>query len=347
MSKENEGEAEAYTDLLKRDPPAPNFAEVVAPVVGPLAVPEDATETERLGWKALVPGRWKVAYLNAWIDSYERYQGAEAAKDREGMVRQAGAMVRFATSGLEASRTESLKWHEFERDLLVKLQPQMQAGIPWEQVLADYRKTAPADGVPPSLREAMEAAGIPADRVAEFGKRSLELTPDKARFLFAQWKHEVEGVDKVGEQLRKDRPNVVWPQPDDLALLLGDQQFSRDLLDAAKAGAAQPAAPQDADAGNAASVLTWRQLRPGLLEALQRRASFTRAHRGAFAAVLEGDEADSGDAAAEWHAGDRVCFAWHQEKDAIAFAAFDPHGEVLLARPGHRQGPLAARRRRW
>jgi hypothetical protein len=69
--------------------------------------------------------------------------------------------------------------------------------------------------------------------------------------------------------------------------------------------------------------------RLGLLEALQRRASFTRAHRGPFAAALDGDAADSAAIAAGWHAGDRVCFAWHQACDEVVFAACDARGDVL------------------
>jgi hypothetical protein len=70
------------------------------------------------------------------------------------------------------------------------------------------------------------------------------------------------------------------------------------------------------------------QLRLGLLEAVQRRASFTRTHRGPFAAPLDGSAADSADAAAAYHAGDRVCFAWHQD-GLVLFAAFDPAGETV------------------
>ena len=72
------------------------------------------------------------------------------------------------------------------------------------------------------------------------------------------------------------------------------------------------------------------QIRPGLLEALQRRASFTRSHRGPFASPTTGDTADSSPTPAAWHAGDRVLFAWHQH-DQIIFAAFDPRGQTLVS----------------
>lgn len=72
-------------------------------------------------------------------------------------------------------------------------------------------------------------------------------------------------------------------------------------------------------------------LRAGFMEALGRRAGFTRRHRGAFAAPLSGSAGDSSAAPAGWHAGDRVLFAWHQD-DSLHHAAFDvagrPVGEV-------------------
>jgi hypothetical protein len=73
------------------------------------------------------------------------------------------------------------------------------------------------------------------------------------------------------------------------------------------------------------------RLRWGLLEALQRRAGFTRSHRGPFAAPAEGNSTDSSAMASGWHAGDRVYFAWHQQKDDIICAAFGLRGEVLAA----------------
>ena len=72
------------------------------------------------------------------------------------------------------------------------------------------------------------------------------------------------------------------------------------------------------------------QIRPGLVQALQRRASFTRAHRGPFAARLDGDLGDSAAVAGGWHAGDRVYFAWHQQGDQIVFVAFNPAGQIVL-----------------
>jgi PKD repeat protein len=321
-AREAKASAEGYKDEID-DPPSPDFAQVLLPTIDPNGIPKNITEANRLGWDAVIASRWKTAYLLAWIRSYERYQGAQAANDCESMVRQATAMVRFAANGLEASRNEQRAWHEFERSLLMSLRPDLTAGIPWEKVVEHNRKVAPADGVPSSLREVMVAAGIPQDRISAFGKRALEMTPAKARDIFSNWIRKVEETVKVGDRLRKDRPHAVWPQPDDSLQLLGHLHFSSNLLEAAQTKVGAPAA------GELGSILSWRQLRPGLLEALQCRANFSRAHRGAFAGIQEGDVTNSSDTAAGWHAGERVCFAWHHQ-NKIAFAAFDPRGEVVM-----------------
>jgi len=78
------------------------------------------------------------------------------------------------------------------------------------------------------------------------------------------------------------------------------------------------------------------EARIGLLEALQRRASFTRSHRGPLASPLDGYSGDSTDMAAGWHAGERVYFAWHQQSDQVVFAAFAIGGKPVS--PSERLG---------
>jgi len=68
--------------------------------------------------------------------------------------------------------------------------------------------------------------------------------------------------------------------------------------------------------------------RSGFVETLGRRAAFTRRHRGAFAAPLDGALNDSSGVPAAWHAGDRVLFTWHRA-DTIGFAAFDAAGRPI------------------
>src|ERR1700682_5450209 len=83
-----------------------------------------------------------------------------------------------------------------------------------------------------------------------------------------------------------------------------------------------------ADAERIATLPTDSEYRIGLLEALEHRASFTRAHRGASAAQLEGNTFDSSDFAATWRAAEHTYCAWHQDKDQVIFAGFDSGGKV-------------------
>ncbi len=71
------------------------------------------------------------------------------------------------------------------------------------------------------------------------------------------------------------------------------------------------------------------RLRPGFLEALGRRASFTRHHRGPFSAPASGADglANSANNAAGFHAGNRVCFAWHNNNH-IMFAVCSNDGQI-------------------
>ena len=72
------------------------------------------------------------------------------------------------------------------------------------------------------------------------------------------------------------------------------------------------------------------RMRAGLAEALSYRAAFSRAHRGPYAASAGGDADDSSDVAAGWHAGERVAFVWHQQKDRVVCIAFDKTGHLAV-----------------
>src|SRR5207245_5441044 len=51
--------------------------------------------------------RTERAYLDAWLKSYERYQGAQAANDGQAMGLQAKAMVAFSKLALQAGQQAS------------------------------------------------------------------------------------------------------------------------------------------------------------------------------------------------------------------------------------------------
>jgi PKD repeat protein len=312
------------------DPPSPDFREVVQPRVEPISPREGTTEIERLVASLADACRWRHGYLNAHLASYERYQGAEAAKDKHGMLRQAEAMRHFATSSLEASRRVQRCELACERWELRELQPMLEAGaekgIDWEEAAAAWRKRLEASGTPADVRDAL-VAGASADVATEIAsdkKKIQALTPSQCKSLLASSQERLRRIDELLTDGTLRKRIDLWAEPMDLSALISMQLHAEELRASARA-APDPADPERRE-GPMADV---PPMRPGLLEALQRRVSFTRAHRGAFAAILEGDATDSSDTAAGWHAGDRVCFAWHQQ-DQIAFTSFEPLGGVVM-----------------
>ncbi|HVR44640.1 MAG TPA: hypothetical protein VMS56_14485, partial [Thermoanaerobaculia bacterium] len=100
------------------DPPSPDYQSVIEPKLQPMQIPAEAGVVERLSGKALEARNRENAYLHAWVGSYERYQGAEAANDVGAMSRQAEAMARFARSAIGETRMASRLAYDFEQTLL-------------------------------------------------------------------------------------------------------------------------------------------------------------------------------------------------------------------------------------
>lgn len=69
------------------------------------------------------------------------------------------------------------------------------------------------------------------------------------------------------------------------------------------------------------------QMRPGLLQALERRAMFTRTHRGPLPSPSQRrNDLDSSDQPAGWHTGQRVFFAWNDAARQVWLASCDARG---------------------
>jgi hypothetical protein len=72
------------------------------------------------------------------------------------------------------------------------------------------------------------------------------------------------------------------------------------------------------------------QLRAGLLEALKRRAAFTRSHRGKVSGRFTGSEEESSAFAVGWHTEFGTSFVWHQDQDHVMLAKFNQKGASML-----------------
>ncbi|MBI4583751.1 MAG: hypothetical protein HY717_06985 [Planctomycetes bacterium] len=308
--------ARRYKEMAE-DPPAADFAEAAEPDFRPLPAPGAATEAERLAWSIAELRCWEIACLKAYQIGFERWQGARQAGDRQAMALQAEAMQKDAELALEASRASAGKREDLERRLLPELEKALEAAGDGsgagQESMAAWRKKLAAAEAPAGLPEALRAAGLTEAEVSASRDGLEALSAEPARELMREWKirHQIGEARRARHAGRKSESD--WPQPGEAGTLLWMAHFASGL----KEESPPPAAPK-------------ARLRPGLLEALGRRASFTRDCRGPFASPVEGDAADSSDRAACWHDGDRVSFAWHQNEE-IFFAVFDPRGQAVLA----------------
>jgi hypothetical protein len=306
------------------DPPSTQYKEV-ASAVGPgnLRLPQGSTDLDWLAREAIIAQGWALAYSRAWLTAYERFQGAQAAGDWDSATRQAAALISLSDAKLAASESASLKRVEFESRALATLEaalkPYPAGPAAWEKLVADSRKRIARDGLPSGIREAMAAAGMSPQEISQFQRRHQAMRAEDIEVVLLDWRFETKR-----QELDRDNPKTHadgYQNSLQVAAALVDQQLSRRLLHLSESARSKMPV--------AGLGLAGADLRPGLTEALQRRVSFTRLHRGPLAAQLEGASTDSRDFAAAWHIGERVYFAWHQQKDQVIFAAFDRAGKVV------------------
>jgi len=79
------------------------------------------------------------------------------------------------------------------QDLLLKeLQPQINTGIAWKELLARYHEGGRTDALRDTVRRSMASAGIPPDYIARFLEGMSSLTPERAERAFNEWRKQVE-----------------------------------------------------------------------------------------------------------------------------------------------------------
>jgi PKD repeat protein len=310
-------------DFYATEPPYQDFQEVTHPILPALLPIEGETHLERLARQAANAQRWQLAYMQAWEPAYQRYRGAEAAGDVEAMILQAEAMVRYSELMVDAASTFAEKSSEFYKlalPELVAVVQDIEANIGFEAVIEQYRQSIGSLGLLDEQLEMLRTFEVPESEIEELGQRMLELTPDQLESSFEGLKAWVEQMEVLRE-IEDDASRVLGIQRHVLDDALYLQTLSNGLLQRAELQRIQAEQPI-----KEISV----PLRIGLLQALQRRASFSREHRGPLAASFTGETGSSEAFAASFHAGDRILFAWHQNNDQVVFAAFNPLGEGVM-----------------
>ncbi|MDX1486707.1 MAG: hypothetical protein R3268_00800 [Acidiferrobacterales bacterium] len=309
---------------VKDDPPSPLYKQVVQPVVEPSVVPSVAAENNHLLRQAIEAQLWAVAYIKAFIASYERYQGAEQTRDIAAMLLQAEAMLDFAERALEARRKVVLEVYRWELALFRLFDSAMKGfqergGI--AQVIRENRAEA-SGAMTAEAQERFRAAGLTESEILAAETWVRELNPSTLEKEIARFQARMVAGQKLQADFTSRSPGLTWPEPPEAGSFFDLKRISRRLVWQAKT-ALKGVARLHLDFAPA-------KLPSGLAKALLRRASFSRTHRGSFAKPLEGRAHNSSDMAASWHTGERVLFAWHQRANQVVFTAFDPRGETLI-----------------
>ena len=298
--------------LAKKDPPSDDYETVVQPVPVDSAVQTPSDPAARLGYEALVATKWQYAYVLAWLASYERYQGAEAASNRAGMSRQADAMLRYSRLAMNAERLAAAKLAELQSTIPTQAWQavnEFTARYSSEELVRIYRSEfAATGGVPPELRTALLEYGVAESDIEDLGRDLLALTPEMV------------------DASRPKRPDV------------GGMETTEDVTESALTMPYLESMSQ---------VLVYRSRRnelkparqerssidahPSFLGALARRASFTCLHRGATACSPDMPVGSFSGNVTMWYGGKAVPATWQQKSGEIVYAGFNYEGKILSA----------------
>jgi hypothetical protein len=317
--------AEAYR-RLKSDPPSEDFLEIVTPAKE-IAFAEESleeeSELEKSGLAAIEAQGWVAAYINAYTDSYERYQGAQAAGSFDAARRQAEAMATYADRALHASRKSYEQWSIFEESL-IEIIDAIYTDIgddehAWVSAIKHWQQNIGEGAIPRGLRGVFEGERIAAEQLARLREAFLEIDPVEVANALFEIRRRLEAYRIVRETFQSRQLSFNLTDAHEEGILWNLRVYSEELYQQLHHDEEDTRARAPAPGASFA-----------LREALQRRAGFSRVHRGPFAAQTDGDLDTSAAQAAGYHAGDRVVFAWHRDTDQVVFAAVDPLGAMVM-----------------
>lgn len=190
------------------------------------------------------------------------------------------------------------------------------------QIVRNYRAGG-SGGLTPEDHERFRVEGFSTKEIQIADTWLKQLNYSTVEREIAHFQARMVAAQKVQEEFTVRFPSLTWLEPPEAGPLINLKRYARKL--------AQQARITLINTPQRELRFTPAKLRPGLLEALQRRAGFSRDHRGPFAARLAGEPDDVADFANGHRSSDRVLLAWHQQNNNVVFAAFDPRGETVIA----------------
>jgi hypothetical protein len=221
--------ASALLNRLADDPPDPDVENVVIPALD--QEPKDDGDPKDV--LALARANVALKNSNACIDSYitsfERYQAAQKAGNKDAAQKQVDEMGRFAHQAESAARTSAAHFREFERLFLKRIDDRRavlaKVGVKWQDGLKAFQDNV-RERWPADVAKAFEGAKIPAKQSDSLRKIVLELTPEAVEKKLSERRAAIESEDEAAETARaakKSKP-IVPELPHQEALLLMVQE---------------------------------------------------------------------------------------------------------------------------
>jgi hypothetical protein len=337
----NKGAAQYLRNLAKEfrqlalDPPSSDYTSVAVVETHASAVPNAASDFERIGIAMIDALRAEAEYVKAFTTSLERYQGARSAKNLRAADLQAGAMRNYAQEAFRmALAAAELKYQieeVFANDVNEARHAIAGRGLSWKQAFEQGQKQA-SQVSPQNVKDAFREYGITDEDLKSLRRAEADLSFTRFNAIVASHLGSFQIAKLIRDGLKTTGISNTWPEPPDT---LGLIRMLR-MAESAALGYEFP--------GRTNSNVDDSALAPsphaGFLQRLQRRESFTRSHRGWLAAPIEGNTADSSTSSASFYSERLAFFAWHEFGNYVVAAGLDLVGKIVL-------GPQVIGKGRW
>jgi hypothetical protein len=209
-------------DRLANDPPSNDFRRVVKVTA---TIPPELPDADRLDsivWAADEAQRWASAYLNGYITSFERYQGAQKAGAAKAMLSQANAMRECAGLSRVWARRVAFFWHAYDVQLhaLEHGAEAKAAGRGADMAVAfdQWKERTARDGIDAASLRGFGEQGVSPEEIRKRTKDLLALTFDEVSRVSRERGLQASIDEAIAVGVANTR-GAGWPEPGHIAAL--------------------------------------------------------------------------------------------------------------------------------
>lgn len=203
------GRARRLEYLAERDPPSQEYSTAV------LADLPNAAEPRFQGNEALLADARANAFLDAAVESYERYQGALEVGDQEAAGLQVGSALRFAREARSAAQAAALLRFEVEaqeHEALISVLDAIDAtGVTWQTRYTSFREEVAERGLPDSSISFLLAGGVEENELEGIAQR---IADTEVAELAASIEIEGNRLSAI-QEIQNTLEGVAYPRPPD------------------------------------------------------------------------------------------------------------------------------------